>query len=1083
MVLSTIDEADIELEDKPDYSKPAPVVAKPPSIQYVKAPSILEWTEEEEKAIRRKIDWHTVPLATTLYLLCFLDRSNIGNARIQGMNDDINLEGYRFNWVLSVFYIVYLFVEVPSNILLKRIGPRFYLPFLVVGFGLTSLCTAFVKSYEGLLAARAFLGLFEGGAFPGFSFFLSNFYRREELLFRIGILISSASLAGAFGGLLATGLSRIPPWGFDGTPIHGWRNIFFFEGFVTVLVGAFAPLWMPMNPATASFLSERERAIAVERLQREQKGAEDEGVTLEHVKQAVKSIHTYTCAFGFFLINITVQGVSVFMPTILKDLGWTATKAQLMTVPPYIVAAAVAVTVAYISDKTRQRGLYLAIFSLVAAVGFAILRFETAANVRYMAVFFVTAGAFPGGPGFISWAMNNSAGPSVRAVTGAYVVTIGTIGGIVATWTYTFKDAPRYLTGHTINLVGQILAVLLAIFGIVYCIHENKARAFGRRNHRLGITVKLTSCDHVAISASLDQSVQGIPRSRRTTGSEPRCGLRFASTLHPLSSVPGSLTAAANMRLLNTRTKQLREFTQPRIPYAILSHTWGPEEVSFQDLLSGRGRSLLGYAKIEGACKLALADGFDFIWIDTCCIDKTSSSELTEAINSMWNWYRDSRVCYAYLEDVPTNERLYYPLYPQGLTKSRWFTRGWTLQELIAPHQVIFLAQDWSDIGTRESLRDILGSITGIDRTFFLDGILGKYSIAQKMSWAARRVTTRIEDQAYCLLGLFGVNMPLLYGEGEMAFLRLQEEIMRRTDDQTIFAWTRPDTAFNTGFLAPSPACFGSSGRIKRSVLSEPVPPYTFTNQGIQISIQIMHEGKFQLPFAPHYEGDIKSAGGVQFTFSPVGTIAILNCVNEKGHRVGIFMDSAKESRAYYRCNHSFGLVSVPTQTVTEAKLESILIGANKLDDERSLWQRAHSSHHVVVKPLPLPNYGFDTVSVFPPDSWVTEDSGGYSTIAGYNVDTRQSDYAHIHFQNAVKKGFCLRLQADSVTIHALLDTNVDGDQRKPASGSYNFDHGTDDMNGSQDYEDGKKLTVVAKMTSSKYGRVIDVSILDAVTE
>ncbi|TDZ14253.1 Vegetative incompatibility protein HET-E-1 [Colletotrichum orbiculare MAFF 240422] len=537
------------------------------------------------------------------------------------------------------------------------------------------------------------------------------------------------------------------------------------------------------------------------------------------------------------------------------------------------------------------------------------------------------------------------------------------------------------------------------------------------------------------------------------------------------------------MRLLNTRTQQLREFTQPRIPYAILSHTWGPEEVSFQDLLSGRGRSLLGYAKIEGACKLALADGFDFIWIDTCYIDKTSSSELTEAINSMWNWYRDSRVCYAYLEDVPTNERLYYPLYPQGLTKSRWFTRGWTLQELIAPHQVIFLAQDWSDIGTRESLRDILGSITGIDRTFFLDGILGKYSIAQKMSWAARRVTTRIEDQAYCLLGLFGVNMPLLYGEGEMAFLRLQEEIMRRTDDQTIFAWTRPDTAFNTGFLAPSPACFGSSGRIKRSVLSEPVPPYAFTNQGIQISIQIMNEGKFQLPFAPHYEGDIKSAGGVQFTFSPVGTIAILNCVNEKGHRVGIFMDSAKESRAYYRCNHSFGLVSVPTQTVTEARLESILIGANKLDDERSLWQRAHSSHHVVVKPLPLPNYGFDTISVFPPDSWVTEDSGGYSTIAGYNVDTRQSDYAHIHFQNAVKKGFCLRLQADSVTIHALLDTNVDGDQRKPASGSYNFDHGTDDMNGSQDYEDGKKLTVVAKMTSSKYGRVIDVSILDAVTE
>ncbi|KAF9876840.1 hypothetical protein CkaCkLH20_05686 [Colletotrichum karsti] len=382
----------------------------------------------------------------------FLDRSNIGNARIQGMSKDINLEGFRFNWVLSIFYIVYLFVEVPSNIILKRVGPRFYLPFLVVGFGLVSLCTAFVRSYEGLAAARAFLGVFEGGAMPGLSFFLSSFYRREELLLRIGIFISSASLAGAFGGLLATGLSRVPEWGFDGMVIHTWRNIFFFEGFVTILVGLFAPLWMPMNPSTAYFLTDRERLIAVERLQREHKANADEPVNIHHAKRAVMCIHNYTCAFGFFVINITVQGISVFMPTILNDLGWTATKAQLMSVPPYVVACVTAVTIAYISDKTRQRGIYLAIFSVIAVIGFAILRFETDANIRYMAVFFVTAGAFPGGPGFLSWAMNNSAGPSVRAVTSAYVVTIGTIGGIVATWTYTFKDAPKYFVGHTINL-------------------------------------------------------------------------------------------------------------------------------------------------------------------------------------------------------------------------------------------------------------------------------------------------------------------------------------------------------------------------------------------------------------------------------------------------------------------------------------------------------------------------------------------------------------------------------------------------------------------------------------------------------
>jgi len=163
------------------------------------------WTEEEETAVRRKLDRVIVPLTTFLYLLCFLDRTNVGNARIQGMARDLKLVGYRFNWVTSIFYIVYMFVEVPSNILLKKIGPKYYLPLLVVGFGFVSLCTAFVHSFEGLLAARAMLGVFEGGVMPGLAFFITCFYKRNELLFRIGIYVSAASMAGAFGGLLATG--------------------------------------------------------------------------------------------------------------------------------------------------------------------------------------------------------------------------------------------------------------------------------------------------------------------------------------------------------------------------------------------------------------------------------------------------------------------------------------------------------------------------------------------------------------------------------------------------------------------------------------------------------------------------------------------------------------------------------------------------------------------------------------------------------------------------------------------------------------------------------------------------------------
>ncbi|KAH8896662.1 MFS general substrate transporter [Thozetella sp. PMI_491] len=452
----------------------------------------LEWSKEEEDMIRHKIDWHTVPLVTVLYMLTFLDRINIGNARIQGLAAELDMAtGVRFNWALSIFYIIYLLVEVPSNILLKRIGGRFYLPLLVCMFGIVSIGTAFVKSFEGIMTARAFLGVFEGGAMPGMAFFLSCFYKRQELLFRVGIYVSAASIAGAFGGLLAAGLSQIPPWGAEGAQLHTWRNIFFFEGLITVLVGLIAPIWMPTSPATAWFLNDRERRIATERLAREHKGDAEEQVTWKHVKDAVFCIHNYTCALGFFLINITVQGLSIFLPTILSDLKWTSssTITQLYTVPPYVCACLVAVAIAYISDKTKRRGIYLSAFSCIAVVGFALLRWAVEPRIRYMAVFFVAIGAFPGGPGFLSWGMNNSAGPAVRAVTSAYIVTLGTIGGIVATWTYTAADSPRYPTGHSINLGANLAVVFLALFGILYCTRENKLRAAGKRDHRLeGLT-------------------------------------------------------------------------------------------------------------------------------------------------------------------------------------------------------------------------------------------------------------------------------------------------------------------------------------------------------------------------------------------------------------------------------------------------------------------------------------------------------------------------------------------------------------------------------------------------------------------
>ncbi|KAH7120574.1 heterokaryon incompatibility protein-domain-containing protein [Dactylonectria macrodidyma] len=248
------------------------------------------------------------------------------------------------------------------------------------------------------------------------------------------------------------------------------------------------------------------------------------------------------------------------------------------------------------------------------------------------------------------------------------------------------------------------------------------------------------------------------------------------------------------MRLINTRTYEITEFLG-RIPqYAILSHTWGSDELSLQEWQRMNTSDLFncpksGCKKVLQACALARLDWLDFIWVDTVCIDKTSSAELSEAINSMFSWYQMSKICYAYLADVE-------PISNHGLPKtsireSRWFTRGWTLQELLAPRLLVMLAQDWSKLGYLDTISDLVSDITGIPEDALLNfQPSGSTSVGQRLSWVSNRITTRLEDIAYCMLGILDVNLTLLYGEGKKAFLRLQEELIKVSDDHTLFVWS-----------------------------------------------------------------------------------------------------------------------------------------------------------------------------------------------------------------------------------------------------------------------------------------------------
>jgi hypothetical protein len=295
------------------------------------------------------------------------------------------------------------------------------------------------------------------------------------------------------------------------------------------------------------------------------------------------------------------------------------------------------------------------------------------------------------------------------------------------------------------------------------------------------------------------------------------------------------------MRLLNSYTLKFEDFLDDRVPtYAILSHRWQDDEVSFLDMQRGTATNRAGYSKIKNLCDLARKQGFTYAWVDTCCIDKSSSAELSEAINSMYQWYQKSAVCYVYLFDVPViADGLGAEQFRKAFWESVWWTRGWTLQELIAPSEVEFYDSAWQYMGNKSTLKANIVSITGIDEAMLEGASPESFSLAKRMSWAAKRTTTRVEDMAYSLLGIFSVNMPMLYGEGDRAFLRLQEEIMKQSDDHSLFAWSSTDEN-SRGLLARSPLDFQSCNKIVPSEVRWIQSPYSITNLGLSIDLPMV---------------------------------------------------------------------------------------------------------------------------------------------------------------------------------------------------------------------------------------------------
>ncbi|KAK0663928.1 putative transporter [Cercophora samala] len=441
-----------------------------------------------DKILNRKFDLHILPWLFGIWLFSFIDRSNIGNARLAGLPEDLGIAGIgtQFNLALLVFYIPYILVDVPSNLLLKKFRAGVYLPSLITAWGVVCLCIGFVKSYAGLIICRLLLGLFEGGILGGVIIYLAMFYKRHEMLYRSGLFYCAAPLSGAFGGLLAGALGNIEVGGYK-----RWPWIFFVEGAATVVFGIVCFFFMPDTPAASRFLTDEERVWALKRMKIDASGStaletvDEEKFDWFWVWMAIKSPQMWFCAGVWFFLLVPLYSFSLFLPSIVAGMGYTSTTAQLFTVPPNMAGFVVVILTAHFSDKVRNRGGFIAAGAVVGIAGYVMLLVSDQNAVKYAGTFLIAMGVFQASPMLMGWVANNLAPHYVRAVGVGIVISIANCSAFIGTFIYLQRDAPKYALGHSISLGALVITLFLTGLQVVYLSWENKKRNRGERDVRL----------------------------------------------------------------------------------------------------------------------------------------------------------------------------------------------------------------------------------------------------------------------------------------------------------------------------------------------------------------------------------------------------------------------------------------------------------------------------------------------------------------------------------------------------------------------------------------------------------------------
>ncbi|KAJ5151570.1 hypothetical protein N7492_009865 [Penicillium capsulatum] len=492
--MSTADEkamSEHKEDPKPDLAHDAAERGHLATDQYGHA--LVEFDRAAESRLRLKIDLFIVPTVALMYLFCFIDRANIGasqgprsigprlivtgNAKLAGFSQELGLVNYDYNAVLSIFFVAYIIFEIPSNIACKWIGPGWFLPAITLGFGICSVATAFVHDIQSVSGVRFLLGMFEAGLMPGIAYYLSRWYRRSELAFRLSLYIVMAPLAGAFGGLLASGILSLDHFG----SLRSWRMLFAIEGLVTIGVALIAFVTLTDRPETARWLSQDEKDLAIARVKSERIGTTEvlDKLDLTKTLRGIFSPVTLTTAFVFLLNNITVQGLAFFAPTIVQTIYPHATvvSQQLHTVPPYVVGAFFTVLFPYLSWRFDRRLIFFVISPPLMMIGYIMFLASEDPMVRYGATFIVASGAFAFGALCNAHVSANVVSDTARSSAIGTTVMLGNVGGLISTWSFLPFDGPNYHIGNGLNLATSSMTLLLGTVLWVYMSWDNRRRS------------------------------------------------------------------------------------------------------------------------------------------------------------------------------------------------------------------------------------------------------------------------------------------------------------------------------------------------------------------------------------------------------------------------------------------------------------------------------------------------------------------------------------------------------------------------------------------------------------------------------